>query len=279
MDYRYFDMGTVVAIIAAWVDPNRNRPILEEIPRAAPFLEELDEIYATLGRLQLTESAYSKTLKALTQQAGELDSTHDKLYKGLHGMITVTSELTCDADYAEKLDEMRDRFFPIGLKGISQTYLAESGYATIAEMKVTEEDKALLTGITYNERTLLQDFEDWVTAGKALGEVEAKRTRLQEREGDTGTTAGDIRDARISGLRLVDMLATILEMPGTTDEETKNILLQPLRRAEEKALQKARRKSQEEEPDIETTQQQIDEALSEGEVGTEEDADESVTGS
>ena len=279
MDYRYVDVGTVVAIIAAWVDPKRNRPLMERISRTAPFLEELDDLYAELGRLQLTESVNSKNSKELTKQAGALDATHDQLYKGVFGMLTLVSELTDDADYAQKLIGTRDRFFPSGLKGISQTYLAESGYAAMAEMKVTDDDKTLMADITYKGRTLLQDFEDWVSTGKALGEVEARRTRLKDGEDDTGTTAGDLRDARIAGIRLVDMISSIVQMPGTADEETRNILLQPLRKAEEKALQKARKKGQEA-PVEEASQEQIDGALSEGEGDSGEGVEETtVTGS
>ncbi len=243
MDYRLFNLSTLVAIFNVWLDPRQSRPLLLGIPGVAPFVPQLEALYEKMGRLQLNESAAARALKEISERATAADATHDRLLSGMFDLLTTLIRLSDDSEFVERVQALRDKIFPMGPMGISQSYLSESGYVTMAEMKITDDDKALLEAIRYNGRTLLRDYVDWVAAGKTLGELEAEKAQLTEKD-DDGTTAGDIRQTRYEAVRLISVIISVLELPGTADEEARNTILQPFRSAEEKAIKKMKRKAE-----------------------------------
>ncbi len=259
MDYRLFDLSTLVAVFNVWLDPRQSRPLLLGIPGVAPFVPQLEALYERMGRLRLNEPAAVRALKEISERAAAVDVTHDRLLAGMYDLLTALVRLSDDPAFVERVRTLRDKIFPKGTMGISQTYLSESGYVTMAEMKVTDADKALLEAVSYNGRTLRDDYNAWVEAGKTLGALEAEKTQLSERD-DDGTRPGDIRDTRFEAVRLISVIVSVLDLPDMADEETKKAILQPFRSAEEKALKKAKRKGAKGEGEGDGEDETVDEA-------------------
>ncbi len=259
MDYRLFNLSTLVAIFNVWLDPRQSRPLLLGIPGVAPFVPQLEALYEKMGRLQLNESAAARALKEISERATAVDVTHDRLLAGMFDLLTTLIRLSDDSEFVERVQALRDKIFPMGPMGISQSYLSESGYVTMAEMKITDADKALLEAVSYNGRTLRDDYNAWVEAGKTLGALEAEKTQLSERD-DDGTRPGDIRDTRFEAVRLISVIVSVLDLPDMADEETKKAILQPFRSAEEKALKKAKRKGAKGEGEGDGEDETVDEA-------------------
>ena len=85
-----------------------------------------------------------------------------------------------------------------------------------------------------DDRNVFQMFNEWVEAGRQLGDVERERVRLAESQSDDQVTAQDMQQARYRWIRVVNALTTLLDLESDFPEEDRIRILQPLLTAEEK---------------------------------------------
>ena len=163
--------------------------------------------------------------------AAILDTTHDEAYRTLYGMLTSLALMSGDERRA-KLDDIREALMPEGTHDPQLTYLAESGTVEVATSMLSREMEALMRGIDVDGRSLMQLFNEWVDAGRKLGNVERQRTQLAELRGNKRVAGRDIQNSRYQWIRAVNALIALLDVDSDISEETKAQILQPLRSAE-----------------------------------------------
>jgi hypothetical protein len=230
----------MVATLTSWVDSTGNRPLFARTPELAPLLPQLDALYAQLGHIRAAESRLSPELKRLSRQIRQLDEVHHRKLRGLYNMLTDLIMLTDEGHLAAQLYDTRETLFPEGALGHDNRDLSQTGYAMLAEMKITPEMERLLTSTTYHGRTLFEDYKDWVSAGKALQYLNNdERARREEDSARPTATQADTRNARIRWNRLVKTIVYLLDVAPSLDEETKVRILHPLKCAEAATLRQA----------------------------------------
>jgi hypothetical protein len=158
-------------------------------------------------------------------------------------VLTEWSELVDDFALSQSLVTLRDQLFRDGLNGVRRTYLAEAGNVDIADQNLTDEMRALLSSITCGPVTLLDEVEAWIAAGIELGQVERERVQLANEDSKT-ISAGEMSKVRAQWAKVTNALLTNLDMAGdSVDADTLNRILQPLKDAEKKQTQAARRRA------------------------------------
>ena len=90
--------ATMVSVSAAWLDPNRERPILTKHKRTKALVEDLDDAHAGILRFQTKRAKLSADLKALGDRTTVLDATHDRHARGLFNVLDGLADLTDDEE-------------------------------------------------------------------------------------------------------------------------------------------------------------------------------------
>lgn len=228
------EIPTMIAISESWVNPEKDRLLLESKALTAGLVPILAREHNELLRARVTGSDMEGTLKALSEKALEFDGRHDEAYRSLHGMLTALAMMS-DTGRREKLNEIRELLMPEGNSGTQRSYLAESGSVEQAASLLTPEMETLMNDIEVDGRSLMQLFSEWVDAGRKLGDVERERTQLAElKESEKRMTGRDVQKIRYRWIRAVNALSSLLELESDIPEEMKTKILQPLRNAEEK---------------------------------------------
>ena len=227
-----YEIAAMIAISESWVNPEKDRALLESHRLTAGLVPILAREHNALLRTRMSRLEMDDKQKELAEKAAVLDTAHDEAYRTLHGMLTSLAMMSGDERRA-RLDEIRETLMPEGIRDPQLTFLAESGTVEMATSMLSREMEALMRGIEVDGRSLMQLFNEWVDAGSKLGNVERQRTQLAEMKGGEGWLTGrDIQNGRYRWMRAVNALLALLELDSDISEQTKTRILQPLRDAE-----------------------------------------------
>ena len=246
MSLRNLSAQSMVVVSGAWIDPERERPVLEGISLVAPLLPELKKAHGNLIRMQVTGSDAEKELGGIKKEEAALDKVHDRKVRGVFGVLTAMAELADTPDKAEGCIDLRDRLFPLGLRAVGRSYLDEAGDVEMVAGRLDDESRGLLKKFPLPGTDLCAEVEAWIEAGGKLGELETKRSRLEGSDKEDGVTRSEAAAARNRWIRTVNALLTNLDLVEDLDEETRRRILEPLRTAEAKA---DRRRQEADSPD------------------------------
>ena len=238
MSLRDLSTPTMVTIVAAWVDPARERKLLEGLQRAAFLLPTLVEAHQLLVSTQaIAPDGESAELPAVQQEQADVDTEHDRKVRGIYGALTAFAELVDDPDKAARYLSLRDKLFPEGLAVINWSYVDEAGEADLVEGRLTYADRVLLKYLPYPGGKLWDAHERRLASARRLGELERKKQDLirarETREGRLGPV--DVIKARNAWIRAVRAFLGVLELEKSIAPEVKRRILGPLEDAERKA--------------------------------------------
>lgn len=242
----------MVTITLGWLDPERQRAIIERCARVAPLLEDVAEAHNGLLEFQHKAKRESDLLPKLRAETTALDNHHDRIARVINHLLLGLIELNDEPAQTDAFVKLRTELFPEGLDINLKSYLAQAGDADMREKRISESSKKLLETtcihIGGREQSLRDLVDEWGDVARKLGQVEAEKIRVQSGE----ASEGSIGPARRAWARIVSLFLQMLDLEqGLTDAE-RRALLEPLRNAEAKAKRKralARKKNQPFSPD------------------------------
>jgi len=249
-----FDLSaaTMVTISGAWLDPEKERPLIERHRRVAPLLDDIAKVHADLLVFQNRGKGTSPEVLALQTKTSELDDAHDRLAKGLNLVLLGFSELCRGYGVEDPYAQIRDELFPKGLQITVESYLVQAGDAELREGRLSATSKrALETTVIrtpHGDKSLRDLVNDWAKVADELGAAEAEKVRLRAGH----TVEGSSGPARRAWVKVVSLFVQTLELEEGLSESERRAILQPLQDAEAKAAKKrAARKGQGFDPDAE----------------------------
>jgi hypothetical protein len=251
MALKDLSVQTMVTISSAWLDPERDRPLLEALPRVTALVPDIEKAHAGLVTTQKQDSTATAQLTALQEKEAEVDLLHDRKAHGTHHVLTGFAELADDSDDAAEFLALRDRLMPEGLRVTTRSYTDQAGEVELVEGRLLPSDKALLKQLPTPKGDLRKAVDGWFKAGRQLGQLEAERRELQRKidagEGG-GATAGDVLRARNGWIRVVRGVLAMLDLEKIEDDTLEKIV-GPLRQAEQKAERRGGKAKAAEEPE------------------------------
>jgi hypothetical protein len=240
MSVRALNVESMIAISNDWLDPQRERPLLEKIRTAAGLLPALEEAHHALLEMQETPDPTRAAIDRVGRMQADADLRHDRKLRGIHQVLTALSELEDDAATAQAYVALRDLLFPSGLLMTKGTYAAEAGQVMLAHERLGQNPDATgkLKAIPMpGGKTLWAEVTAWLQAGQELAKLDAARNKL-EAEANTmpgGRSRAALQKARFRWMAVVNALVANLALDDSVDPHTEARLLGRLLREEGKA--------------------------------------------
>jgi hypothetical protein len=231
--------STMVTITGPWLDPKKQRPAFERLPRVSAFLPDIDEAHQGLIKFQKKESALSAELGRLTEKTTALDVTHDRKARGVWYVLTGLAELVDDDVETDGILTARTELIPTGLLVVNPSYRDEAGAAKLVEGRLTAESKKILKDTQVAGKPLAKWVDGWLRAAHELGEVEGERVKLRSLINGEPGVGGDAVRARNQWIRIVSTVLQALELEKDIDAKTRKDVLEQL----ESALAKVSRRT------------------------------------
>ena len=182
MSLRNLTSLEMLALSAAWLDPQRHRGALEASSLLVALVPALDSAHAAMSAVaQAPEPADAEQQLAVEREVARgLDRTHDRKGGGVHYVMVGAESLAESPEEEAVFADVRARLFPDGREVFSATYLAESGNAERITKELNDPAVcAVLDRIVVREgRSLLDETRAWLTAGHSLGVSETRKTAL-----------------------------------------------------------------------------------------------------
>lgn len=234
--------AAMITIGGAWLDAERERPLIECLSLAGPLLGKIKDVHNGLIQFQNVGKQEHPEVRALIAKTTELDADHDRLARGIHSIVSGLVEIS-SPETAESYRALQQQLFPTGLAIVQQSYLVQAGDADLRDGRLKPESCKLLEATVVNmpggSRTLSSLVEEWNRAARQLGEAEGKKAQLK-RESVNDSSRGP---ARKDWARIIShFIATLAHEDGLSAKDRARIV-EPLESALAKAaLLRARAK-------------------------------------
>jgi hypothetical protein len=241
MGFNRLPTEQMIEITRPWIDPSKDRGLIEAIDRARGLLPLIEEVHRGLLRAQPPEDTSHPELLEIRRATVAADQIHDRKTRGTSYVLEGLAELTDDPAEAQRLEELQARLLNRGLSVVKLAPAAEAGEVELAEERLTAADRELLARLPGpGGTTLLQAHEARVVAGRELGELARRKATLSSRPAAAATapTPADALRARNAWIRTVKVLVSALELQPLPDA-TRKQLLGPLQEAILKLLRRA----------------------------------------
>ncbi|MBS2033081.1 MAG: hypothetical protein JST54_34735 [Deltaproteobacteria bacterium] len=193
----------MVSITSAWVDPKQDRPLLEKFPKLAALIPDVEEAHQNLLKMQVASGGAPSGLAEIQAQEAEADAVHDRKLRGVYNVLTGLADLAEPPTDGPMYLALRDRLFPNGLQMTRVTYAAEAGAVEMVKDRLTPADRKLAKAIPLPSGKLQDQIDAWIEAGKRLGALEQKKSRLIA---PTGPSRADVLAARNHWITVVSAL-------------------------------------------------------------------------
>ena len=113
----------------------------------------------------------------------------------------------------------------------------------MANERLSADDRDLLGQVPTMRGDLRGSVEDWIQTGTAPGALERDRAQAEKAAASTeGVSRSDVVAARNQWIRVVRAILAGLDLAEGVDEETRTLILQPLRNAVKKATDRSESK-------------------------------------
>ncbi len=213
MKLRGLSIETMREVTGAWLDPQRDRGALEQVPELVALLPRLEAAHERLVRLQ--PNAAQQERASVLRELDATDARHDRFARGLYQVLSGFAELSQDAHLSQSLLELRDRIFPEGLQVIRQSYEDEVTHTRKVRESVTASDRDTLAMITAPGGNLAQGLDAWVESGEELGRL-LEQHAAQVGQTDSSATLPphptERLRARYAWMRVVRAVVSVLRM-------------------------------------------------------------------
>lgn len=242
MNLRDLSAGEMLSVSAVLLDETGQlAPLMQNHELLQGPFKVIQKSHNNLLRLHEQAGSNEKRIRELTTEMTQLDSDHDRMARGIYGVLEAFEALTNDPAEAQEIGELLTVLFPQGRSIGQRTYREQAGVAKQVQERLNMQHRLLLNQITAGSRTLLQEVEDWLNKALLISRHEAERAMLNS-DDDDGVSAGAIRQARITWIQAVQALLHMLPFAGLSERDQR-LLLANIEDASKKAAQ-ARRRAQ-----------------------------------
>ncbi len=229
--------GEMVTVARGWTEPGPARDALVARPSLAGFVPKLQ---AVLGGIvaanRPANGAHTAALDALAAEATAVDAIHDSAVVATHRYLEALAEVSGDGTLLELLAVL----LPHGRGHARLSFRGEAGEAALLTERLAANPalKKRLTEIPVLKGNLWTTVDQWLSAAKRLGEIEAERAQLLRAELDQATRSDGVR-ARNEWVRLVHALRAVAEIEEL-DEATQALIFGALDATEAAATRRTR---------------------------------------
>ena len=229
---------TMVTITGAWLDPAKERPIIERCLRAAPLLVDIAKVHEDLVVFQNRGKGKSPEVLALQAKTSELDEAHDRIARGLSLVLNGFSEICRGYGAADPYSQVASELFPRGLLVTKDSYLAQAGEVSLREQRLSDASKRLLEATVirtpHGDQSLRDIVNRWGQIALELGAAEAEKSRARAGH----SVEGSAGPARRAWVKVVSLFVQTLELETGLSEAERRAILLPLQEAEAKAAKR-----------------------------------------
>lgn len=229
---------TMVTITAAWLDREKERPIIERCPRVAPLLDDIAKVHEGIVVFQNKGKGKSAEVLALQAKTSELDEAHDRIARGLRLVLNGLSELCRGYGADDPYSQIESELFPRNLQITRESYLVQAGEAPLREQRLSDESKRVLEATVIRTPDGTQSLRDvvnrWGQVAQELGAAEAEKSRARAEHAVDGSAG----PARRAWAKVVSLFVQTLELETGLSEAERRAILLPLQEAEAKAAKR-----------------------------------------
>jgi len=223
--FEFHQLTKSIAELRFWLCAREKKLLIESIVELEPFPSQVEALYDLAIRTTRSAEALPDPLKKMLQKAEHLDTLYDRKLNGICGVIDAIMTTTEKQDLFNSLDKLKKTLFPEGILGTTHSYLRQAGYVVVADMKITLEMVTILQSIRYDDHSLFDDYTEWVSIGKSLGELETYWERMIETLEDVTLSPTDIRNLKVRWYALCDRVSDIVKLSYVIDDDTRSHLL------------------------------------------------------
>lgn len=216
-----------------WAETPSVLDAAQSIPEFSFMKARLCALRATAGKLAADYATLPNQLRETLDEGFRLDSFYDRKLAGLCQMLSALSTTTDNRYLADTLRTMKATLFPEGVLGETESYLRQTGYVVVSDMRITLEMRETLKGIVYNGCSLLDDYTEWVVLGKRLSQVESKWEHLVAKHNADAMSPTELRNMRIKWRVLLDEMCTAIKDCDLLADGIRMALLDGIRAVEE----------------------------------------------
>lgn len=251
MALKNLNPSAMLSISSSWVDPARDRPVIQSLPLASALLPALDQVNGNLIAKQYVRVTIEKEIAAVVDAELQADGTHDRSKRGVFTFLSALAELARDPGRAASYLDLRDCLMPLGLMETRRPYLEQVGDAEALPGRLDPEKRTLLASIETPEGPLQSHVDTWIAAAGDLGRLEKRRAEIEsQRSAGQSVSAAEARAVKLTWIRVVRALVNLIEVDEAATPEIKDRILAPLYRAEALADRRARGPVGDDEDDI-----------------------------
>lgn len=233
--------AAMVSVSSSWVDPARDRPILQSLPLASALLPAMDQVHGNLITKQHVRVAIEKEIAAVIEAEASADGTHDRSKRGVFTYLSGLAELARDPERAASYLDLRDRLMPLGLMETRRPYLDQVGDAEALPGRLDPTSLTLLESLETPEGPLRIHVDTWISAAGEIGRLEKRRAEIEaQRSVSQSVSASQARTVKLTWIRVVRALVNLIEVDEAATPEIKERILAPLHRAEALADRRTR---------------------------------------
>ncbi len=166
--------GVMYMLLVYWLGPLR--PLLDDEPSMRWFVPVFEDLHHQFRTLRRNPQA---AVDAARQAAGVLDLIHDNRLRALWYVLVALELATDDDEEKARIKDARERILHKGLKMVNASYVDEAAEADLVLTRIDDDVLALLRAKGFDQGTVYDLFEAWREAGRALGESDRERTRIE----------------------------------------------------------------------------------------------------
>jgi len=241
---RDLQIGEMISVSASWI--GAKKPTFLSIPEVSPLFGRVEAVHTALVAARDGNSA-GAALRALANQAEDLDERHDHLMRALFYLLLAAQhhELgkdPVDEDRAARIEDAKDALFPEQLGAVQASYQAEAGNAAQLAQLASGEFAGLLETISIQKGVSALELAQVIAGvGAQLGSVEQQRSEAAVAAKKEAITAAEIRRRMRAWSDVAETILANLAQSGAP-AATLDAVREPLLAAAEKATQRRREK-------------------------------------
>ncbi len=215
----------MVELAASWLDPARDRPILESDELLTGPLAIIERATKALLILRKQAGLTDMEIIRLTQEMTELDALHDRMARCVFYALDAGENLASDPTEIENHQKARLLLFPDGLNVTRRSYREQAGFARRVDEQLDAPTRQWLSGIILHGQPLDIVADTWFTTARTLGSRFADRETMRGTENPEGVRAIQIYDERNRWIRGVNTLIAMLEETAIPPETRRRLLV------------------------------------------------------
>lgn len=241
MALRNLSAAAMVSVSSSWLDPARDRPLIEALVLVAPLLPALGQVHGDLLTKQHLRVSLESEIASLIEAEATVDGIHDSAKRGVHTLLSALAELAKAPERTAAYLDLRDRLMPLGMMEVRRPYLEQVGDAEALPARLDTNARALLESIDTPEGPLKSHVDTWIAAAGDLGRLEKRRAEIEvQRTTGQSVSASEAHSAKLTWIRVVRAMLNLIEVDPTATPEIKERILTPLYRAEALADRRVR---------------------------------------